>query len=337
MGVNIKDIIIKHPITLDELAGKTLIVDGNNTLYQFLSTIRARDGSLLTDSHGNITSHLIGLFSRVSKLMSKGLKLAFVFDGTFPELKHKELQRRRELKEQAEKQYQQAIASEDEDAMKKYGARTSRLTKDMIAQAKDLLESLGIPVVQAPSEGEAQAAHMIKNGDGWAVVSQDYDSLLFGAPRVIQNLSIEGRRKVPGKFAYSSASPQLINLQENLEELGLTIQQLTWLSILVGTDYAPAGSKGIGPKKGLKLVKKSTTPEEVFGQAPLDDADWHDVLAVFETMPVTDEYDLFWKPVDRKAVHALLVGEHDFSEERVDKTLDSIAPKKHQTGLGDFT
>jgi flap endonuclease-1 len=335
MGVNLKDIMIRHPVTFEDLAGKTLIVDGYNMLYQFLSNIRGRDGSLFTDHHGHVTSHLIGLFSRVTNLMQKRIKLAFVFDGQVPELKHKELSKRAELKKEAAQKYEQALASEDTEAMKKYAARTSRLTRDMVAQAQELLTALGIPWVQAPSEGEAQAAHMVKKGHGWAVASQDYDSLLHGTPRLLQNLSIEGRRKVPGKLAFTTVEPTLIDLNENLTELGITQEKLMWLAILTGTDYAPGGVKGIGPKKGLALVKQHETPEAIF--EPLKpEFDWKEVLSVFKKIPVTDDYSLEWKPVDRKGAYHFLVEQHDFGAERVEKVIDAIAPSKHQKGLGDF-
>ncbi len=335
MGVNLKDIIIRHPVTFEDLAGKILIVDGYNMLYQFLSNIRGRDGSLFTDHHGHVTSHLIGLFSRVTNLMQKRIKLAFVFDGQVPELKHKELAKRAELKKEAAQKYEHALATEDTEAMRKYAARTSRLTRDMVAQAQELLTGLGIPWVQAPSEGEAQAAHMVKKGHGWAVSSQDYDSLLHGTPILLQNLSIEGRRKVPGKLAFTTVEPTLIDLKENLTALGITQEKLMWLAILTGTDYAPGGVKGIGPKKGLALVRQHETPEAVF--EPLKpEFDWKEVLTVFKKIPVTDNYSLEWKPVDRKRLYHFLVEQHDFSAERVDKALDAIAPAKHQKGLGDF-
>jgi len=335
MGVNFKDIIVRHPISLDELSGKTLIVDGHNMLYQFLSTIRGRDGSLLTDSKGRVTSHLIGLFSRITNLTQRGIKLAFVFDGEVPKLKLRELTKRRELKQEAEKKYKEALAAEDVAGMQKYAARTSRLTKKMVGQAKELLSGLGIPCVDAPSEGEAQAAHMVKKGHGWALASQDYDSLLYGSPRLLQNLSVEGRRKLPGKFAYAKVEPQLLDLKENLKHLGINQDQLIWLAVLTGTDYHPGGVKGIGPKKGLALVKQHTSAKELFSSVN-PDFDWQAVLDVFATMPVTDDYDLKWKPVNRKKVSAFLVEEHDFSQERVDKTLDAVSPQKEQTGLGDF-
>ncbi len=335
MGVNFKDILVRHPIALDGLAGKVLVVDGYNMLYQFLSSIRSRDGSLFTDHHGHVTSHLIGLFSRVTNLMGRGIKLAFVFDGKVPELKSKELAKRAEAKKEAAKQYEAALASEDVEAMQKYAARTSRLTKEMVEQAKELLDGLGIPWVQAPSEGEAQAAHMVKNGDGWAVASQDYDSLVYGAPHVIQNLSVEGRRKLPGKLAFTTVEPMHIDLKENLEKLGITLDQLMWLAVLVGTDYAPGGVKGIGPKKGLALVKEHATAKSLFAAVDTD-VPWKLVLDVFRKMPVTDKYELKWRPVNRKKVFAFLVDGHDFSADRVDKAMDAIAPEKHQKGLGEF-
>ena len=335
MGVNLKNIIIKHPTKLEDLKGKTMVADGNNMLYQFLSNIRARDGTLFTDHNGHVTSHLIGLFSRTTNLMQKGIRLAFVFDGVAPEMKHKELTKRAEVKKEAQKKYEEALVSEDMEAMQKYAARTSRLTKDMISQAQLLLDGLGIPNFQAPSEGEAQAAHIVKKGQAWAVASQDYDSLLYGTPFLIQNLSVEGRRKIPGKFAYTTIEPTLIDLKENLDALQLNKEQLLWLAILVGTDYAPGGVKGIGPKKGLALVKQHKTAEELF-QATNPDFDWRAVIDTFKKMPVTDKYTLEWKPVNRKAVHNFLVKEHDFSPERVEKTLDAIAPAKHQSGLGEF-
>lgn len=333
MGVNLKDLVIKHPLALTDLAHKIIVIDGHNMLYQFLSTIRSRDGQLLTDSNGNVTSHLIGLFSRLTKFMNNHIKLVFVFDGEIPKLKHKELQKRKALKLEAEKKYQEALASEDVASMQKYAARTSRLTSFMIDDAKKLITLLGIPIVQAPAEGEAQAARIVSRGDAWAVVSQDYDSLLYGTPRLIHNLSIEGKRKLPGKLAYTTIHPQLIDLAETLRDLKLNREQLIVLSMLVGTDYAPSGAKGIGPKKGLDLVR-TKTPEEIFANFPLD-VDWREVYYLFTHMPVTSDYTLHWKPVDQQGIIDFLVNQRDFTLERVENTLASLQPAK-QRGLGDF-
>lgn len=336
MGVNLKDILIRKPISFEELQHKILIVDGYNMLYQFLTTIRGRDGSPFTDSHGNVTSHLIGLFSRTTNFMNKGIKLAFCFDGKVPDLKHKELQRRAEIKAEAKRLYEEALEKEDVDQMQKYAGRTAKLTKPMVDQAKALLDGLGIPWVQAPSEGEAQAAHMVKKGDGWAVASQDFDSLLYGTPRLIQNLSIEGRRKIPGKLAFTTVEPLLIDLKENLAHLELTQEQLISLAVLVGTDYAPSGVRGIGPKKGLAIVKELKEADSIFKDKKMEDeVNYKDVINVFKTMPVTDDYELKWSKPNKEAITKLLVEQHDFSQERIDKFFANFSPPK-QKGLGDF-
>ncbi|RJQ18680.1 flap endonuclease-1 [Candidatus Woesearchaeota archaeon] len=337
MGVNLRELLLRKPVTMEDLAGKVLVVDGNNMLYQFLATIRQRDGALFTDAQGRVTSHLIGLFSRVTKMMQGGLKLAFVFDGEVPKLKHQELQRRREVKMEAERRYQEALESEDAQGMQKFAARTSRLTREMIAEARELLEALGIPVIQAPSEGEAQAAFFVRSGQAWAAVSQDYDSLLFGTPRLIQNLSLEGRRKVPGKLAFTKVEPLIIDLEENLAALGISQEKLIWLGILVGTDFAPQGVRGIGPKKGLALVKKHDTAESLFGEVQLsDDVDWREVLRVFKEMPVDEKVVLSWRRIDRARIETFLVAERAFGVERVQKVLDGLAPARQQKSLGDF-
>lgn len=337
MGVKFKELVVSENVSIDDLSGRTLIVDGHNMLYQFLTTIRSRDGNVLTNSRGETTSHLIGLFSRVSKLLQKGVRLAFVFDGKPPELKHRELARRKELKQEARARYEAALEVEDVESMRKFGARTARLTPDMVDSAKALLRHLGVPYVQAPSEGEAQAAHMVVRGDAWAVSSQDFDSLLYGCPRLVQNLSIEGRRKMPGRFSYATIEPRLVFLEETLEELGISRERLIWLAVLVGTDYNPKGVSGIGPKKGLKLVREHDTAESLFSSVELaDDVDWKDVLDAFHSMPVTDDYSLEWSAVDRAALTRFLVEDYDFSAERVEKTLDVIAAPKNQSTLGEF-
>ena len=174
MGLAIKDLVPAKEIEIKDLKGKILAVDTFNLLYQFLTTIRGADGALLTTNSGRVTSHLVGLFARTLNFMEKGIKLVFVFDGTPPKLKMQERQRRRELKHQAQKQLDQAKKDDDIIAMKKYAARTTRLTTEMIEESKQLIKALGLPIVQAPSEGEAQAAYMANKGDVFATVSQDF-------------------------------------------------------------------------------------------------------------------------------------------------------------------
>ena len=342
MGVNLKSLTPRDPISVDDLKNKICVVDGYNILYQFLTTIRQADGTPLKDSSGRITSHLIGLFSRTTKLMQSGVKLAFVFDGVPPDLKHRELSRRKEAKLLAKEKYEQAKDEEDVESMKKYSMRTARLTKEMVEEAKLVLDYLGIPWVQAPSEGEAQMAYMVKQGDAWAGISQDYDSLLYGCPRLVQNLSIAGKRKLPGSPRYVNVVPEMITLKNVLTELELTLDQLTCLAMLVGMDYNPGGIHGLGPKKGLKLVKEHPDKEELFTTVEFDsksEVPWKDIWDCVHTMPVEKEYDLKWGAVDGDKLHVYLVEEREFSAQRVESVLEALNATKAQRAqksLGDF-
>ena len=343
MGVQITELLKLKEISISELANKIIAVDAHLFLYQFLTTIRQRDGTPLMDSKGNATSHLTGLFTRTSSLVQTGLKLAYVFDGKPPELKQKERERRKEIKIESAKKFKEAAKKQDIEEMKKYAARTSRLTPEMIGESKKLISYFGLPVIEAPSEGEAQAAYLVKNNDAFAVASQDADCLLFGSPRLIKNLSIAGKRKKTNKLAYETITPEIADLPENLDYLGINQDQLIVLAILVGTDYNYGGVKGIGPKNALKLVKKyDSNFDKLFEEVKWNnyfDFPWADVFNLIKKMPVTDKYKLEWKAVDKEKIIKLLIDEHDFSEERVSSILDKLmhgTQQKQQKSLSDF-
>jgi flap endonuclease-1 len=343
MGVSFKDLIISKEIRLEDLKSKIIILDTYNVLYQFLTTIRGRDGALLADSKGNITSHLVGLFSRTTNLMQKGIKLVFVFDGKPPELKQKEQEKRKTLKLEAEKKFLEAKKREDKEEMKKYASRTARLSKEMVEESKELLSLLGLPIVQAPSEGEAQASYMVKKNKGFAVGSQDFDSIIHGATKLVRNLSISGRRKKGKSIAYETISPELIDLPENLNNLGIDQNQLIALAMIIGTDYNPGGIKGIGPKNALKLVKQNKSDfDSLFKEVKWDDYfdfSWEEIYYLIKKMPITEDYSLEWKDIDYDNLHELLINKHDFSEQRVKNTLEKLKKQttgKQQRSLGDF-
>lgn len=334
MGVAITPILEKQTISIDELRGKVLAVDAYNILYQFLTTIRMADGTPLKDSNGRVTSHLVGLFSRTTNLMERGVKLIFIFDGQKPVLKQREIERRMTAKEDAASKYAAAVEAEDVHAMKKFSARTVVLTKEMVTEAKQLLEALGIPCVQAPSEAEAQAARYVKDGVAYAAVSQDADCLLFGCPRSIRNLSITGRKKKPGQPVYYTVEPEMIDLEQNLTAWNINQEQLICLGILVGTDFNPGGIKGIGPKKALKIVQENKTPEEIFKTSGWQELiPWQDIKEVLEQMPTTTPEKPVWKPVNKTAVETMLLS-RGFSPERL-AALDKL--RDRQQGLGEFS
>lgn len=341
MGTNLKDLILTKEIHLEDLKGKMLAVDSFNLLYQFLSTIRQRDGTLLKDSQGRVTSHLTGLFSRTTRLMHHGIKLAFVFDGKPPELKQKEREKRKTAKQEALKLYKEAKKREDIELMKKYASRTSILTAEMIKESKELINALGLPVVQAPSEGEAQVSKIVNDKNAFAGVSEDFDSLLYGIPKLVKNLSITGRRKF--KASYVTIKPKIINLSENLNNLKIDQDQLIVLAILIGTDYNPGGVKGIGPKNALKLVKKHEHDfDNLFKEAKWEenfDFPWTDIYYLIKKMPVEKDYNMKIEKMNPGKLFELLVEEHDFSKERVEKQIESlikVESKKQQKGLGDW-
>ncbi len=337
MGTKIFDLIQGQEISIDALKGKTIAIDSFNMLYQFLSSIRQRDGTLLMDSEGQVTSHLVGLFTRTTNFLQKGIRPIFVFDGKTPDLKEQESLARTKRKQEAAEKLKKAKTAEEK---RKYAVMTSRLTKDMIDEAKDLVRALGCPVIQAPSEGEAQCAEVVKNKDAYAVVSQDADSLLFGAPRIIRNLSITRRRKLPGRQSYTTIKPEIVELKDVLNKLSIDQSQLIALAMLVGTDYNPKGIKNIGPKKALKLVHQYKTElDEMFKDVGWDDYfsyTWQEVYYLIKKIPVTKKYKLEWKKYDEQKIKKILIDKHDFTEERVNSSLAKlldIQKKKEQKGL----
>ena len=337
MGLKFKEIVVKKEISITELRDKILVVDSMNLLYQFLTTIRSPDGSVLTDKKGRVTSHLIGLFSRTTALIEQGLKLAFVFDGKPPAIKQKTWEKRKEVKTEAVLKFRAAEESGDLGGMKKFAARTAVLTREMVKDAQEILHALGLPVIQAPSEGEAQTAYMVKVGKAYASISQDYDNLIFGCPRLIRNLSLDGKRKKPGALAYEKIKPEVILLADVLHELKLTEDQLIVLAIIVGTDYNPGGVKGIGPKTGLKLVREygSDFPglfARVEWATHYPDLPWKEVFDTIKDIPVTDDYTLEWKKIDEKKLLHLLVEEHGFGEERVRQKLAKLKEAQKEIG-----
>lgn len=333
MGVNLRELVLKHKIELEDLKGKKLAVDAFNILYQFLSTIRQADGSLLTDSKGNVTSHLSGFFYRTINLLEAGALPCFVFDGKAPEEKARVQESRELIREEARKKHAEAIDKEDLEEARKFAQQTSRLTKEMISESKELISAMGLPWVQAPAEGEAQAAYMCRKGDVWAVASQDYDALLFAAQRLVRNLTISQKKKVAGKEAYTKTEIELIDLSETLNYLQMDIDGFVRMALLIGTDYNPGGVSGIGPKTAIKVIREGKFDDyksQIHGGS--------DKLKNLFLKPyIIKDYDLNWTKPNPDKIKEILVSRHDFSEERVDAALKRIeAGAEKQKGLGDF-
>ncbi|MGC8993036.1 MAG: flap endonuclease-1, partial [Thermoplasmata archaeon] len=297
MGVDISDIIESREIEMEDIRNKSIAIDGYNTLYQFLSIIRQPDGTPLMDEKGRITSHLSGLFYRTVNIMEAGIKPVYVFDGKPPELKQKTLEERNERRKISEEEWKKALDEGDVEKARLYAQASSRLTKEMVEDSKKLLDLMGVPWVQAPSEGEAQAAYMAIKGDVYASASQDYDSLLFGTPRLVRNLTITGKRKIPRKNVYKEIKPELIVLEEVLKNLGITREQLIDIGILIGTDFNE-GVKNIGPKKALKYIKEYGNIENLMKEKDIVIENLNEIRIIFLKPEVTDNYKIEWKDYD---------------------------------------
>jgi flap endonuclease-1 len=326
VGVVLTPIVTKDTLTLGELRGRTLAVDGNAELYQFLALIRLRDGQPLQDSSGRITSHLSGLFYRVTRLIAEhGVNLVFVFDGTPPPLKAREVAKRRAVRRRYEEERDAALARGDTAAAYSKATMTSRLTREMVAEATELLRLMGVPTVQAPSEGEAQAAHMAATSPAvWAAASKDYDSLLFGAPRLVRFLGIAGKEFLPSQGTFRPIVPETIDLPRLLEGLRIDREGLIDLALLVGTDFNE-GVKGIGPKKALKLVQQyariEMMPPEIrdsVGEAALVDS----VRRIYMRPDVTDDFSVAAFDPDLDGIVGFLCDEREFGRDRVMAALD---------------
>ncbi|MCJ7714497.1 flap endonuclease-1 [Candidatus Bathyarchaeota archaeon] len=326
MGIKLREILPKTSIKLENLGGKTFAIDAHNALYQFLAIIRQPDGTPLKDRSGKVTSHLSGLLYRTSKLLELGIKPIYVFDGTPPALKEAEIKRRSKVKEEALVKYEKAIKEGKIEEARKYAQATSRLKDYMQEDSKKLLSLMGLPWIQAPSEGEAQAAYLTKKGDADYCASQDYDSLLFGTPKLIRNVTISGRRKIARKNSYINICPEIVELKKVLAANKITFEQLIDLSILIGTDFNPMGIKGLGPKTALKLIKEHGTIAKVLPHLKNNQIqfDPQEIKEIFINPKITDDYVLKWKDIDIDGVINFLCRKKDFSEERVNKALIKI-------------
>lgn len=343
MGVNLGDLIESEDIEFADLNDKEIAIDAMNTLYQFLSIIRQRDGTPLKDSSGEITSHLSGIFYRNINMLENNIRPVYVFDGEAPDLKEKETTKRRKKREEAREEWKKLKEEGKISEAYSKATQSSKLTGDMIKESKRLLDAMGIPYVQAPSEGEAQAAYMTHSGypgDIYAVGSQDWDCLLFGADRMVKNLTTRKTRKTSGG-GRKEISTERIELADVLDQLEISQEELIWMGVLMGTDFNPDGIHGIGPKTALKLVREYESWNELFEDDKVDwefDTSPERIIEFFKNPPVEDIEYSFGEP-DEEKIKEILVDDHDFSKDRVSSGLDDLtsALSSRQSGLDSFT
>ena len=331
MGVNLRNIAHPKQIELESLSGRKVAIDGFNTLYQFLSIIRGMSGELLRDNKGRVTSHLSGLFYRNMNLLETGINVMYIFDGEPPKLKKAEIERRREIKVAASQKYTEAIERKDYEAAKKYASATSYLDNAMVEESKKLLDIMGIQWLQAPSEGEATAAYLTTTGVADYAASQDYDSLLFGATKLVRNLTISGKRKLPNRNVRVDVIPETVSLSEVLSSNEITREQLIDIGILLGTDFNPDGFAGIGPATALKMIKKYSRLEDIPELKDKFDFDQNEIREIFLHPQVsTKQIEFEHLEPQKEELLRFLCDEHDFSKERIDSAMQRLESRKQK-------
>lgn len=325
MGLDLKPLTIREKTTLEAFASKVVAIDAYNAIYQFLAIIRGPEGLPLSDSAGRVTSHISGLFYRNVNFLSIGIKPVYVFDGRPPSLKYAEIERRKQIKKDATIKFERALTEGKYEEAKKYAQQTSSLRDEMVEDSKHLLGLFGIPFIDAPSEGEATAANLTVTGQAYASASQDFDSLLFGAKKLIRNFSYSGKRKLPNRNTTIEVEPEIIDLQKNLTDLGVTREQLVDIGILIGTDFNPDGFERIGPKTALKVIKEYGKLENVPQiQEKLDEIDYKQIRKIFLEPKVAAVSEIKFGDVDYSGITKYLTSERNFSLDRVETSLNRL-------------
>lgn len=325
MGLNLKALVAREKTKLESFSNKVIAIDAYNAIYQFLASIRGPDGLQLTDSEGRITSHLSGLLYRNINFLSLGIKPVYVFDGKPPSLKTAEIERRRQIKKDATVKYEKAIAAGDMAEARKFAQQTTSMKDGMVEESKAILGFFGIPHIDAPSEGEATAAHLTNTGQAFASASQDFDSILLGAKRLIRNFTNSGRRKIPNRNTYIEIEPEIIETKKTLELLQVTQEQLVDIGILIGTDFNPDGFERIGPKTALKLIKQFSRLEDIPQiQEQLQHIDYEQIRKIFLDPIVADVKEIIFNEVNYDGLTNYLVNERSFSDDRVQSSLNRL-------------
>ncbi|KAF8582828.1 PIN domain-like protein [Ramaria rubella] len=328
--------ITEHDIKT--LFGRKVAIDASMSIYQFLIAVRQKDGEMLTNEQGETTSHLMGFFYRTIRIVENGIKPAYVFDGKPPELKSGVLAKRYEKREEAKEEGEEAKETGTAEDVDRFSRRTVKVTREHNEECRKLLRLMGIPVVIAPSEAEAQCAELARGGKVYAAGSEDMDTLTFNAPILYRHLTFSEAKKQPISE---------ISLQKALEGLEMDRSQFIDLCILLGCDYLEP-IKGIGPKSALKLVReygdlaaivehlkeKAIEREEQVeegkkkkgGVSVPEYWPWEEAKKVFQKPDVTpaDEIELEWKIPDVDGLVDFLVKDKGFNEERVRKGAEKL-------------
>ena len=335
MGLDLKSLLVRDKTKLESFTNKIVAIDAYNAIYQFLAIIRGPEGLHLTDTKGRVTSHITGLFYRNINFLSLGIKPVYIFDGKPPSLKSAEIEHRKQIKKDATVKYERAVSEGKMEDARKFAQQTTSMKDGMVEDSKRLLELFGIPYIQAPSEGEATAARLTVTEHADVAASQDFDSILFGAKKLVRNFTNSGRRKLPNRNTYIEIEPEIIDYNKNLEALGITREQLIDVGILIGTDFNPDGFERIGPKTAIKMIKENGKLEDVRQiQEQLQEIDYNAIRKIFLAPEVANVDKIEFNEVRYDNIINYLSNERSFSRDRVNSSLNRLKKsleKKSQT------
>ena len=335
MGLDLKSLLVRDKTKLESFTNKIVAIDAYNAIYQFLAIIRGPEGLHLTDTQGRVTSHITGLLYRNINFLSLGIKPVYVFDGKPPSLKSAEIEHRKQIKKDATVKYERAVSEGKMEDARKFAQQTTSMKDGMVEDSKHLLDLFGIPYIQAPSEGEATAALLTTTGHADVAASQDFDSILFGARKLVRNFTNSGRRKLPNRNTYIEIEPEIIDYKKNLEALGITREQLIDVGILIGTDFNPDGFERIGPKTAIKMIKEHGKLEDVTQiQEQLEMIDYNAIRKIFLDPEVARVDKIEFGEVRYDDIINYLSNERSFSRDRVNSSLNRLKKsleKKSQT------
>ncbi|MFC7154991.1 flap endonuclease-1 [Halomarina halobia] len=320
----LRQLAVIEDVPLSALAGSVVAVDAHNWLYRYLTTtVRFTSAGAYTTAAGEEVANLIGVVQGLPKLLEHDVTPVFVFDGGVSDLKEAEIADRRDQRERYEEQLEEAREAGDAIEISTLESRTQRLTPLIQETTRELLRLLDVPIVEAPAEGEAQAAHMARKGRVDYVGSEDYDALLLGAPRTLRQLT-------------SSGDPELMDFEATLSRHDLTWEQLVDVGILCGTDFNE-GVPGIGPKTAVELVREHGDLWAVFEARDVyvEHADL--IRELFLNPTVTDDYDFETAlSPDVDAARVYVCEEWEVPESEVERGFERIEESVAQTGLDDW-
>ena len=325
MGLDLKSLLVRDKTKLESFTNKIVAIDAYNAIYQFLAIIRGPEGLHLTDTQGRVTSHITGLLYRNINFLSLGIKPVYVFDGKPPSLKSAEIEHRKQIKKDATVKYERAVSEGKMEDARKFAQQTTSMKDGMVEDSKHLLDLFGIPYIQAPSEGEATAALLTTTGHADVAASQDFDSILFGARKLVRNFTNSGRRKLPNRNTYIEIEPEIIDYNKNLEALGITREQLIDVGILIGTDFNPDGFERVGPKTAIKMIREYGKLEDVTQiQEQLEMIDYNAIRKIFLEPEVATVNKIEFGEVRYDDIINYLSNERSFSRDRVNSSLNRL-------------